>query len=117
MTDFEIMAAQERLARMTIVAGTVFLVACAVAALILGLVWLHDRRVEERNRHAEGLAAAQASRDIGCTGFHVADVHKDRLIRDLSIENARLRAWKKRTEIRMEKLHMADQVWGKESNA
>ena len=108
MIDYEIMAAQERLARMTIVAGTVFLVACAIAALILALVWLHDRRVEERNRHTEGMAAVQATQEIGCTGFHVADVHKDQRIRELSIENAKLRAWKKRTEARMKALKLSE---------
>jgi hypothetical protein len=44
-------------------------------------------------------------------------VHKSEIIRQQAKRIAELEGWKARTVERMKELHVADQVWGKDSNA
>lgn len=105
MNDLEF---QREMSRMTVRAGVVVLCVLGVCALVAFLLWLYEQHQKEANRHAEALMDIESSRDIGQTAWANTSVHKDQLIRKQAAEIAELRAWKKRTENRMAKLHLSE---------
>lgn len=89
-------------------ADVIVLCVWGVCALVAFLLWLNEQRKKEVNRHAEALMDIESSRDIGQTAWANTSVHKDQLIRKQAAEIAELRAWKKRTETRLAKLHLSE---------
>lgn len=108
---------QAREAAITMWGAIILLSVLTVCATILVALALYRYHRDQEQSHVEHMASIEASREMGKTAWAQTDVNKSRIIREQAKRIAELEGWKARTVKRMKELNMADQVWGKGSNA
>lgn len=105
---------QAKEALITMWGGVILLAVLSICATVLLVLALRRYSQDQDQAHTERMASIQASKDIGQTAWSNTDVHKSQIIRQQAKRIDELEGWKARTVKRMEELHMADQVWGRE---